>query len=283
MVVFLIILAFFVALFSIRIRVNLEMNDELKLSVWAFGVKINILPKKPKKYNIKNYTPKKIAKRDKAAAEKAAKQALKKSEKKKQKEANKQKKKEEQAKLTKAEKKAIKAKKRASMPPIPDMLSLFMRIIKVFFSGLFSKFHFHVARIHIKIGSADAATTAMLWCAISTGLKPILIFLDKKSNLHGMKTADIKITTDYLSEEIKTDVKLAFSLSIGGVLGVLFRTAFSFLFGWFKIKPSVPAEPADKSSADKKEDNPKGKKKQSSKKKKACDSKEGQALVASNA
>ena len=164
-----------------------------------------------------------------------------------------------------------------------NWLYLIYPVIGIFFSGLFSKFHFHVARIHIKIGSADAATTAMLWCAISTGLKPILIFLDKKSNLHGMKTADIKITTDYLSEEIKADVKLAFSLSIGGVLGVLFRTAFSFLFGWFKIKPSVPAEPADKSSADKKEDNPKGKKKQSSKKKKACDSKEGQALVASNA
>ena len=144
MIVFLIILAFFVALFTIRIRVNLEMKDELSLSVLAFGIKIKILPKKPKKYNLKNYTPKKIAKRDKAAAEKAAKKALKKAEKKKQKETAKQKKKEEQQKLTKAEKKAIKARKKASRPPIPDMLSLFMRVIKLFFSGLFSKFHFHV-------------------------------------------------------------------------------------------------------------------------------------------
>lgn len=259
MIVFLIILAFFVALFSIRIRVNLEMKDELSLSVWAFGIKINILPKKPPKYNLKKYTPKKIAKRDKAALEAAKKKALKKAEKKKQKEAEKQRKKEEQAKLTKAEKKAIKAKKKASMPPIPDMLSLFMRIIKLFFSGFFAKFHFHVARIQIKIGSADAATTAMLWCAISTGLKPILIFLDKKSNLHGMKNADIRITTDYLSEEIEANVKLAFSLSIGGLLGVLFRTAFSFLFGWLKIKPSASATPTDQSSADSKQSS--GKKK----------------------
>lgn len=240
-IVFLIILAFFVALFSIRIRVTLEMKDELRLSVLAFGIKINILPKKPKKYKIKNYTPKKIAKRDLAAEIKAAKAAEKKAAKKAQKEAEKKKKKEEAQKLTKAEKKAIKAKKKASRPPIPDMLSLFMRVIKLFFSGFFSKFHFHVARIRIKIGSADAATTAMLWCAISTGIKPVLMFLDKHSNLHGMKNADIRITTDYLSEEIQADVKLAFSLSIGGVLGVLFRTAFSFLFGWLKIKPSAPA------------------------------------------
>ena len=251
-----IILAFFVALFTIRVRVNLEMKDELSLSVLAFGIKIKILPKKPKKYNLKNYTPKKIAKRDKAAAEKAAKKALKKAEKKKQKEAAKQKKKEEQQKLTKAEKKAIKARKKASRPPIPDMLSLFMRVIKLFFSGLFSKFHFHVARIRIKIGSADAATTAMLWCAVSTGIKPVLMFLDKHSNLHGMKNADIKITTDYLSEEIQADVKLAFSTSIGGLLGAVFRTAFSFLFGWLKIKPSVPADAYNvKGKDDKKQDN----------------------------
>ncbi|MBQ8408142.1 MAG: hypothetical protein IJY39_04690 [Clostridia bacterium] len=254
-VVFLIILAFFIALFSIRIRVTIEMKDELSLSVLAFGIKIKILPKKPKKYNIKNYTPKKIAKRDQAAAVKAAKAAEKKAEKKAKKEAEKQRKKEEQQKLTKAEKKAIKAKKKASRPPIPDMLSLFLRVIKLFFSGFFSKFHFHVARIRIKIGSADAATTAMMWCAISTGLKPILMLIDKKSNLHGMKNADINIMTDYLSEEIEADVKLAFSLSIGGLLGVLFRTAFSFLFGWLKIKPSTPAGEKDdskKSANDKK-------------------------------
>ena len=66
-----IIAAIFVALLTIRVRVNLEMSDELRLSVIAFGVKINVLPKKPKKYKLSDYTPKKIAKRDKIAAEKA--------------------------------------------------------------------------------------------------------------------------------------------------------------------------------------------------------------------
>jgi hypothetical protein len=154
--------------------------------------------------------------------------------------------------FAKEQRKAIKAKKRASRPPIPDMIELFLHVLKLFFGGLLSKFHFHVMRIRIKIGSADAMTTAMLWCTVSTALKPILIFLDKKSNLHGMRNADIQIVTDYLSDKIETDIKLAFSMSIGGLLGVVFRTGFSFLFGWFKIKPSAPqtaGSPAEAKSA----------------------------------
>jgi hypothetical protein len=55
-----------------------------------------------------------------------------------------------------------------------------------------------------------------------------------------MKNADILISTDYLSEEIKAEVKLGFSMSLGGLLGVLLKSAFSFIFGWLKIKPSAP-------------------------------------------
>ena len=237
-----VVLAIFVALFTIRVRVNLEMSDELHLSVIAFGVKINILPKKQKKYKLGNYTPKKIAKRDKAAAEKAKKKAEAAKAKQASKEARKKQKADNEAKLTKADKKAIKARKKAARPPIPDMISLFGRILKLFFSGLFSKFHFHVARIKIDVGSDNAATTAMMCVGICTAIRPVLNFLDKHSNLHGMKRAEISVTPNYLSEEIKADVKMGFSTSLGGILGVAIRAGFSFLFGWIKIKPTVPED-----------------------------------------
>ena len=230
-----IIAAIFVALFAIRVRVDLEMSDELHLSVLAFGIRIKILPKKPKKYKLSNYTPKKIAKRDRIAAEKAAKKAEAAKQKKAAKEQKKKDKEDREAKLTKADKKAIKAKKKASRPPIPDMISLFSRILKIFFSGLFSKFHFHVARIKIDIGSDNAATTAMMCVGIRTAIRPVLNFLAKHSNLHGMRSAEISVTPNYLSEEIKADVKLGFSTSLGGILGVAIRAGFSFIFGWFKI------------------------------------------------
>ena len=239
-IIFAAIVALFVALFTIRVRVDLEMADELKLSVLAFGVRIRILPKKPKKYNIRNYTLKKIAKRDQKAAKKAAKKA----EAAKKKAAAKKQKKEQEAKLTKEEKKAIKAQKRAKLPRVPDMIPLFLRVLKTFFSGFLGKFHFRVMRIKIAVGSADAATTAMMYSGICTAMKPVLKFLDKHSNLHGMKNAVIEVTPDFLSDSIKADVKMSFSMSIGGLLGVVFKTAFKFLFGWMKITPKSNASAA---------------------------------------
>lgn len=237
-----IIIAIFVLLFTVRVRVDLEMSDEMHLSVRVFGIKIKILPKKEKKYNLRNYTPKKIAKRDKIAAEKAAKKAESAKLKKQAKEKKKQQKKENEAKLTKAEKKAIKARKKAARPPIPGMVSLLLKVLKLFFSGLFSKFHFHVARIKLEVGSDNAATTALMCVGIRTAIRPVLNFLDKHSNLHGMKNAEISVTPNFLSEEIKTDVKLGFSTSLGGILGVAIRAGFTFLVGFLKIKPTVPPE-----------------------------------------
>ncbi len=232
------IIALFVILLSVRVRVTIEMKDQLSLTVFAFGIKIPILPKK-KKYRIKDYTPKKIAKREKKKAQKAAKKA--------KKDAEKQKKKESEKALSKEEKKALKQKEKDSRPPLGDMIDLFLRILKMFFSGFFAKFHFHVARIRIGVGSANAAMTAMLACAIQTAIKPVLMLIDKKSNLHGMKNADILIYPDYLSDKITADVKLSFSMSAGALIGVLLKAGISFILGWGKIKPA-PLKPSDGNS-----------------------------------
>ena len=229
-IIFLSVLAFFVLIFTVRARITLEVADELSLSIRLFGIKFPILPKKPKRYKLSDYTPKKIAKRDK----KKAKLDAKKAEKKRQRELEKQKKKQDKQELTKQEREA----KRASRPPLPDTISLFSRIAKRFFSKFFRHMHFHVARIKIKVGAPDAAKVAMLYCGICTALKPTLIFLDKYSNLHGMKRADIDIATDFLSEKLTINIKLGFSMSLGGLLAVLLRTLFDFLMGWLKIKPS---------------------------------------------
>ena len=235
------IIALFVLIFSIRVKIIIDMKDELLLTLSILGIKIGILPKKPKKYKISNYTPKKIAKRDAAAAKKAKKKAEKKAKKDAEKKLKKQQAKEAKAKLTKEEIKAQKKKKRESRPPLPDMISLFLNIIGLLFSGLFKKFHFHVERLHIKVGGADAAQIALTYVAITNGLHPLFAFLKKASNLHGVDKADIEISTDYLSEDIVADVKLGFSTSLGGILGAIFKVAFKFIAGWVKIQPKNSA------------------------------------------
>ena len=83
------IILFFVVLFTVHINVRIAMNDDMTLVLKVFGIPIRILPKKPKTYNPKDYTLKKIRKRDAKAAEKEAKAAEKKKKKKAEKEAKK--------------------------------------------------------------------------------------------------------------------------------------------------------------------------------------------------
>ncbi len=244
------IIAFFVFLFAVRVRVTIDMAEELELTVMVCGIKIKILPKKPKKYKLSNYTLKKIAKRDKKQAEKEKKKAQAAAIKKKKKDEDKKRKKEEADKLTKEEKKAIKAKKKAAMPPLPPLISLLLKTLGFFFPSLFGKFHFHVARIKLRIGGADAAQTAAMYYIISNALSPTLNFIDKYSNLHGRKNAEIEIVPDFLSEEIKADIKLGFSTSLGGIVGTALKTGFKFIFGFLKIKPSAPPAPKTENKPD---------------------------------
>ena len=213
------IIALFTLIFTVRARIDLKYSDTLSLTVKFFGIKLFILPKKQKKYKLSNYTLKKIARRDKKQAEKDAKKAAKK--------------KADKKKLTKAAKKA----QRANKPAFSDTADLFLSLIRLFFGRFFKRFHFHVARIRIKVGSPDAATTALLYCGICAALEPLLILISRHSNLHGMKKADVNISTDFLREDIEFDVDLGFSMSIGALLGVLLRVLFSALIGWGKIQP----------------------------------------------
>ncbi len=228
------IIALFAIILNVRIRINIDMADELSLNVSVFGIKIGILPKKEKKYKISNYTLKKIAKRDRKKAEKEAKRA----EAAKKKAAQKKHKDDEKSKLTKKERRAQRKEKMESLPPIPDMISLLIDTLKFFFPSILTKFHFHVARIRLKIGGKDAAQTVMLYTLISNAMAATLCFIDEHSNLHGAQRAEIDISPDFLSEEIKADVKLGFSTSIGGVLATFIRSGFKLLFGFVKIKPS---------------------------------------------
>lgn len=240
-IVFLSILALFVLLFSVRVFVNMELTDTLSLHLRVFGIKIKILPKKEKKYKLGKYTKKKIAKRDAKAAKKAAKAQAKKEAKRQKKKA----KKAEKDKLTKAEKKALKKKKKESRPALPDMISLFITIAKLFFSTLLAHFHIKTNKIHIRVGGSNAAQTALMWYGIYAACGGLLTFFDKRSNLHGREKADIEIVPDYLSEKIETDLKLSFSMNLFGLLCVLFKAGFKFLFGWIKILPTQKPSSAE--------------------------------------
>ena len=228
-----IILAILILLFSVRIFVNLELADELKLNIWAFGIKIRILPKKEKKYKLSDYTPEKIAKRE----EKQKKLEEKKAAKKAERLAKKKAKKAEEEKLSKSEKKAIKQQKRENRPELTDTIDLATNLLKLFFSSFFSHLHIKTSRLHIKVGGPNAAQVALRWYGIYAACGTLISLLDKYSNLHGRSRADINIVPDYLSETIEADFKLSFSMNLWGLLCVVLKLAVKAIMGWMKIQP----------------------------------------------
>ena len=231
------IVLFFVFLFTVHAYITIEMADDMALTVRVLGIPIRILPKKPKTYNIKNYSLKKIRKRDAKEAKKAAKKAESKKKKKAEKEQKKAEKQAEMAKLSKEERRAIKEKKKASRPALTDLIPLVCRVLKLFFSRFFGKLHIKVAKLHVRVGAADAMQAAVIYGVVNQSVQYLVELLRKISHVDGLKRADIRVEPDFLSQSIEFEFNMTFRVSLGNVLGALFKAGWHFLVGFVKIKP----------------------------------------------
>ena len=228
------IVLLFVILFSVRINLRIVMKDDTALSLRILGIPIWLFPKKEKKYNPKDYTLKKIRKRDAKAAEKAAKAAEKK---RKRKEERAKKKAEEAAeleKLTKEERKAYKEQKR---PPVTEMVSLALKVTKLFSSRFFGKLHVRVIRLHVRIGANDAMTAAVIYGLANQTVQYTMEFLRKFCRVDKYSSSDIRIEPDFLIENIALDLDLRLRVTLGGILGALLKAGWKLLVGYMKIKP----------------------------------------------
>lgn len=246
MTVFLIVLAcivlLFVLLFTVHAYIRIQMTDEFGLSIRVLGIPIRILPKKPKKYKISDYTLKKIRKRERKQAKKDAQ----KREAAKKKAAEKAKKKAEkkaaEAKLTKAEKKALKKAKRAKRPKMTEFIPLVAQVAGLFFSKFFGKIHIKMARLHITVGGKDAANIAMMYGLLYPSLEMLLATLSKICHVKDLKKADISLLPDFTSDKIVFDCDITFRVSLGNLVGALLKAGWKFLLGYNKIKPDPDAK-----------------------------------------
>ncbi len=232
------ILLFFIFLFTVHAFITLDMAEDLALSVRVLCFRIKILPKKEKKYNPKKYTLKKIRKRDAKAAAKDAKAA---ENKKKKAAAKAEKKAEKKAKLdamSKEERRELKRKKKASRPALTDLIPLVCRVLGLFFSRFFGKLHIKVARLNVRIGAADAMQAAVMYGVVNQSVQYLLTAFNKFTHVDGLKRAEISITPDFTSDKIDFDFKLTVRVSLGNVLGAVFKAGWRFLVGFLRIKPN---------------------------------------------
>ena len=227
-IIFGVIFLIFFLIFAVRVHVIMEFDGEFRLSVSFLGIRIRILPvRKKKKYKLGNYTPKKIQKRALAAEKKAQKQLLKEKEKAKKKKESDAKK----AALTKEEKKA----KKLTFPAILAIVRLGKRLLGIFFPRFFKHIHIKIARLHIRIGSADAATTAMMYGAAYQGMEALLAMLRQIVHLHSVKNTDFRLEPAFTEEAMDIDMHIDVSVRLGSIVGLLLRVAFKGLLGFVRI------------------------------------------------
>ncbi len=209
------ILLFFAFIASLRAEVLIAYSDDLALTIRVLGIPIKILPKKKAKVKISAYSRKNRAKYEAAEKEKALKKAKKKAEKKKKKEAAKAKK--------KADKAAGKLKPKK---PIGDIINMIKDLVAVAVLRFAKHLRIRVARLHIAVGTGDAASTAILYGAIAPAVACIAAYLDSTSTLRHPAKSDVDIHADYLSEKMQIDVEIGFSICVWQLFDILFRTGF---------------------------------------------------------
>lgn len=229
----------------LKVQIIIEYNTAVALTVKIYGFPIRILP--AKKRRVKPMTAKeaekiriKRAKKEAAKKEKAAKKRKAKAEKKRK--AAEQK--EREKKDPKERQKALEAKrkKKASSATLEENLDLVKRIASFFFSRFFRHLRIDVTRIHIVIGTDEAAKTAMLYGVAVQSVAYLLALLDKFTNLHGLQKQDVYVDTDFLSEEIRADVKIAFSIRLWHVLHLAFGALGRLISNRIAVRRRVTQE-----------------------------------------
>lgn len=104
---------------------------------------------------------------------------------------------------------------------IIDKLNSVREIISIIINTFHKRLHVKLTKIYIRVATADAAQTAILYGGISTAVACIIDILDDITNLQQLKDSSISIEPDFLSE--KTEIKLNILLYIsawGAIKGV---------------------------------------------------------------
>lgn len=212
----------------IRARVVLIYNGELALSVKVLGKTIKILPKKPRKaLDPDDFSPEKyrklLAKEAKAQAKKDAKKAKKAAKKKAKAE---EKKRSEQASANEP------SRKKKSIADILDLVYMGLDALRSLGRSFGKRFEIEAVKLHITVGSEDAAQTALLYGILSQAVAYVLEFLSLRTNLRIKKKnrGNILVDADFTAETITADLHLIFKLRVWH----FFAMAFSALGGVIK-------------------------------------------------
>ena len=139
----------------------------------------------------------------------------------------------------KAAKKATKKKKRQSQHKggeqgsapkrtLREKIRLVRALAAVLIRSTHKHLRLHAARLHVRVATGDAATTAVTYGAVSASLAYLLAGLDKVTRLKA-QPPDVAVTADFLGERSLADIKIVFSLRVWGAIVTGISLCISYL------------------------------------------------------
>ena len=198
------VLAFFVLLLVLPIRIYAFYNGKVGVYLSVLGIRFSIYPRK-KKFGQR----KKGSKRKKSAS-------------------------------TKAPATAEKGKEKGFSDHINN-LRLFLRILKRIEKRLRRAFKITVLEMRATVATGDAASTAILYGIVSQGFSYILAIANNFVRM-GHSAKNIGVIPDYTGEKSSFRIKIRLSSSLFYLLGAGIHTAFAFLKEKTNLKNTVQTE-----------------------------------------
>ncbi|MBQ3490338.1 MAG: hypothetical protein IJA86_07090 [Clostridia bacterium] len=204
------IFLFFVFLFSVPFHVTVSLQESVSVMARVLFLKIPIFPR-PK-------STKKKPKNKKQADQKTKKEKKPKKDKKQKKEKNK--------KEENGDEQKKKPKKKID---IVFWVRLLLDVVTALFKKLGRNFKIRVHAYEICVASEDAAKTAVMYGTVQTLSETLFLRLEKAINFKIVKNAPFGVYVNFLEEKSKANVKIDFSISLGGIFGIVFGVIFAFI------------------------------------------------------
>ncbi len=250
-VIILAVILIFISLLFAKIGVELAYDKEVKVFIKLGFFKIRVFP-----------LPKlKLGFRRRSMSRREAERIRKRLEKK---QAEKDKAKQEKAAKKKAPKKKKKEEKGSgiSVSEVLDIIKKSTDILKRLSSLLRKHLILKLARLKVKIGTPDAATTAIAYGAVTQSINVLFPILDEIDNFAIPSGRNIKVEADFLSEECTLDLCFSFSLRVMHIIKIFFASIYEAIIFYIDYakgnrKKDTPEEqPKKKQKNKKKQRNP---------------------------
>lgn len=206
-------------------KIHIVCREKLRVAVSVFGIRFTLVSDKEKKEKKKKAleacrNPDKALKKELKRQIKAAKKAEKKRLK----------------ALKKAEKhKASTSTKKRATPNLKENLEMILALLKKLYAETRGNIKIHFRKMHIYVGTDDAAKTAILYGIIVQSVSYILNLVEEKFTHVKRRRGDVSVEPDYTSGQCSADIDLICTVKIRRAISM----ALSMLLAYNKERSTA--------------------------------------------